>query len=59
MLVGHEPTWSATIEDFVGRDVGHFPTAALARVDLAIDAWHEAAFGQGTLVWLRRPREYM
>ena len=59
MLVGHEPTWSETIEDFVGRDVGHFPTAALARVDLDIDSWKEAAFGQGALVWLRKPREYM
>lgn len=59
MLVGHEPTWSETIEDFVGRDVEHFPTAALARVDLALDAWREAAFGRGSLVWLHRPRDYM
>ena len=58
MLVGHEPTWSETIEDFVGHDVGHFPTAALARVDLDISSWREAAFGHGTLVWLRRPRDY-
>ena len=59
MLVGHEPTWSETIEDFIGQDIGHFPTAALARVDLDIDSWREAAFGQGTLAWLRKPRDYM
>ena len=57
MLVGHEPTWSETIEQLVGGAVDHFPTGAMARIDLPHDAWGEAAFGQGTLVWLQKPRD--
>ena len=56
MLIGHEPTWSETLELFIDDEVGHFPTAAMARIDLSIAAWREAAFGGGTLVWLQKPR---
>ena len=57
MLIGHEPTWSETIEALSKEEVFHFPTAAMARIDLPIDTWGEAAFGHGTLVWLQKPRE--
>ncbi len=56
MLIGHEPTWSETIEELSNEDVYHFPTAAMARIDLPIDSWREAAFGRGTLVWLQKPK---
>ena len=35
---------------------GVIDTAALARVDLPIDSWAEAAFGSGTLGWLCTPK---
>ncbi len=56
LLVGHEPTWSATVSRFIGGGDIRYPTAALARVDLDIGTWREAAFGKGQLVWLIPPR---
>ena len=56
MLVGHEPTWSELAGRLVGGAQLDFPTAALARIDLAIDAWSAADFGRGTLVWLVTPK---
>lgn len=56
MLVGHEPTWSTTIDRFVGGFDEKFSTASIARVDLPIDAWREAEFGQGTLAWFVTPK---
>ena len=57
MLIGHEPAWSETIDLFIDDEIDHFPTAAMARIDLPITAWREAAFGRGTLIWLQKPRE--
>ena len=57
MLIGHEPVWSHAIELFTGQSCGHFPTAAMARIDLPVEGWREASFGIGTLAWLQRPRE--
>ncbi|GIV61456.1 MAG: phosphohistidine phosphatase [Rhodothermaceae bacterium] len=56
MLVGHEPTWSETISRFIGGGAVRFPTAAMARVDLDIDHWADAAFGDGELIWLVIPK---
>ncbi|MFQ5572542.1 MAG: histidine phosphatase family protein [Rhodothermales bacterium] len=56
MLVGHEPTWSETIGQFMGGGTVRFPTAAMARIDLDITHWHHAAFGCGRLIWLIPPR---
>ncbi len=55
MLVGHEPTWSALIEAFTGGRV-RMPTAAMARLDLPVSQWADAAFGAGELVWLHQPK---
>ncbi|GIV60715.1 MAG: phosphohistidine phosphatase [Rhodothermaceae bacterium] len=56
MLVGHEPAWSQTISAFIGGGTLRFPTAALARIDLNVAHWADAAFGQGTLIWLVIPK---
>ena len=57
MLIGHEPTWSETIERLIDDQIDHFPTAAMARIDLPINTWRNAAFGHGMLIWLQKPRE--
>ena len=57
MLVGHEPTCSGVIGLLSDRMIGHFPTAAMARIDLPIAFWEEASFGIGALVWLQKPKE--
>ncbi len=57
MLIGHEPTWSETIERLAGVDIYHFPTAAMARIDLPLTTWRKASFGTGSLIWLQKPRE--
>jgi phosphohistidine phosphatase len=57
MLVGHQPAWSETLSLLVGGGDFHFPTAAIARVDLPVDRWDEVDFGLGELCWLITPRE--
>ena len=56
LLVGHEPTWSETISRLIGGGDVRVPTAAVARVDLDVEAWRDIQFGDGQLIWLLPPR---
>lgn len=56
LLAGHEPTWSDLASFLIGGGNLRFPTAALARIDLAVPGWHAVTFGRGELVWLLQPR---
>lgn len=56
LLVGHEPTWSETVARLVGGGSLRFPTAALARVDVAVERWQDVAFGAGELIWFVPPK---
>lgn len=57
MLVGHQPAWSETLALLVGGGEFRFPTAAMARVDVAVERWDELDFGLGELRWLVTPKE--
>ncbi len=57
MLLGHQPTLSMTVTLLSGQETGHFPTAAVACVQVPVHSWADAAFGAGRLLWLQRPRE--
>lgn len=56
LLVGHQPTWSEAVGLFVGGAEVKMVTAALARVDLGIERWEDAAFGRGVMCWLVTPK---
>lgn len=56
LLAGHEPTWSLLAGRLIGNAKVKFPTAAMARIDLAVASWKEAGFGKGTLVWMVSPK---
>lgn len=56
LIAGHEPTLSETIEGLIGGGTVTMPTAALACVDLEVDAWGETGWGAGTLRWLVIPK---
>lgn len=56
MLAGHEPTSSSLVSAFVGGGSHSFPTAAIARVDLALSSWTHVEFGTGQLKWLITPK---
>lgn len=56
LLAGHEPVWSETTSALIGGGMLRFPTAALARVDLAIESWSELRPGRGQLTWFVIPR---
>lgn len=56
LLAGHEPTWSLLAGGLIGKAKVKFPTAAMARIDLAVASWKEAGFGKGVLVWMVPPR---
>jgi phosphohistidine phosphatase len=56
LAVGHEPTWSEAVAALIGGGEIRFPTGALARIDLDVDAWDEIAPGTGVLAWTIGPR---
>ncbi|MEM8904552.1 MAG: histidine phosphatase family protein [Actinomycetota bacterium] len=56
LVVGHEPGMSQAIATLCGRVEVRFPTAALARIDLAVRSWRDVAAGSGALRWLVTPR---
>ena len=56
LLAGHEPTWSLLAGRLIGKANLKFPTAAMARIDLAVTSWKEAQFGKGTLIWMVSPK---
>lgn len=55
MLVGHEPTWSSLISEFIGGGDITVPTAGMARIDFEEDKWHEVKYGRGSLRWMLQP----
>lgn len=56
LLVGHEPTWSTLVAQLTGGSHVRFPTAAVARIDFAVDRWDDVRPGRGVLIWLVPPR---
>ncbi len=56
LLAGHEPTWSAMTSLFIGGGEVRFPTAAMTRIDFAVDRWADVRLGTGELVWLTPPK---
>ena len=58
MLVGHNPGMEGLIQALTVR-AEPMPTAAVAVIDLAIDAWRDIAPGRGTLREIFRPRDEM
>jgi phosphohistidine phosphatase len=56
MFVGHNPTTESVIED-LSRQYVRMPTAALARIDFAVDRWMDVEEGEGQLAWVQLSRE--
>ena len=56
-LVGHEPTFSHFISEMTKTSCDKFPTAAMARIDFQLEDWKELKSKQGTLSWLKKPKE--
>lgn len=52
LIVGHEPTWSATVSTIIGGGSIHMVTAAVACIDTDLPA----APGSGWLRWMLHPR---
>lgn len=56
IFVGHNPTTESVIENLTRR-YARMPTAALARIDFAVDRWMDVEEGEGQLAWVQLPRE--
>ena len=54
LLVGHQPSLSLLIAELAGSEPA-FPTAALARIDLALERWSDLCPRAGKLAWLVTP----
>jgi phosphohistidine phosphatase len=55
MLVGHQPTWSATVHALTAHVVD-MKTATVAVIEVAIDEWAHLPGGSGNLVQVLHPR---
>ena len=55
MLVGHQPTWGALVAELTGAAVA-MKTATIAKIDLYIRDWTDAAMARGELIYLLQPR---
>lgn len=58
MLVGHQPTWSMTVQHLTGARVS-MRTATIADIDLAITEWPQAPSASGVLTALFQPRHFV
>ncbi|MDF1861491.1 MAG: histidine phosphatase family protein [Verrucomicrobiales bacterium] len=56
LLFGHNPGMHDAVEMICGAPVDHFPTLAVARIELDIDYWGEVDSGTGLLLELLTPR---
>jgi phosphohistidine phosphatase len=56
MFVGHNPTTESAIETLCGVHT-RMPTAAVARIDFAIERWQELDEEEGRLAWVQFPRD--
>ena len=56
LLVGHEPTWSDLAGRLLGQASLRVVTAALVRIDFAVEHWRDVAFGRGTLRFMVPPK---
>lgn len=56
LLIGHNPGMSDLLTKLTGESE-HFPTAALAKIQLKIQTWKGIKDGAGKLSWILRPRE--
>lgn len=55
LIAGHEPTCSGLVSATTGARC-RYPTAALARIDFAIDEWSRLRESSGELRWLLTPK---
>lgn len=56
LLVGHNPGLEELLHLLTG-EAQHMPTAALARIFLAVEKWSEVRGQSGRLEWLVKPKE--
>ena len=56
MLVGHQPTLSATTSILSGQVIKEFPTASMARIDFIAEEWGQCDTGTGKLIWHQFPK---
>ena len=56
LLVGHQPTWSATAQLLTGGADIVLPTAAMLRLDFPAERWCDIQPGTAQLIWVVLPR---
>ncbi len=58
MLVGHQPTWSMTVQKLTGGSVA-MRTATVADLEVAATSWSEIPTSRATLLTLLQPRHFL
>lgn len=58
MLVGHQPTWSMTVQQLTGG-TANIRTATIADIEIHADQWEGLTSARGTLNSLLQPRAFM
>lgn len=58
MLVGHQPTWSMTVQQLTGG-TANMRTATIADIEIHATSWEGLTSARGTLSSLLQPRAFM
>lgn len=58
MLVGHQPTWSMTVQQLTGG-TANIRTATVADIEIHATSWEGLVSARGTLISLLQPRAFM
>lgn len=58
MLVGHQPTWSMTVQQLTGG-TADIRTATIADIEIHATSWDGLSSARGTLSSLLQPRSFM
>jgi phosphohistidine phosphatase len=58
VFIGHEPTWSASVELLIGGGEMRLPTGAAAGLEVLVERWPSVGLGTCRLRFLLPPRMF-
>ena len=58
MLFGHNPSFLDAANLIAGDTIGHFPTAAVAGIELDLDSWKDVSAKSGKLIFFEYPKKH-
>lgn len=58
MLVGHNPTFTSFVNEFLSQGIANLPTAGLVRLDFDVDSWSNISKKRLRASWFDFPKNH-